>query len=436
VKPPPVGSVIAGHRLEAEIGRGGMGVVYMAHHLALDRRAAIKVIAGELGEHVDFRARFIRESRIVGRIEHPNVVTVRDAGEADGVLYIAMPLVEGVDLGTLIRIYGRLPVALSGRLLAQVAAGLDVAHAQGLVHRDVKPANVLVSARGGAHHAFLTDFGLAKTVGGGSSAGATAADTVLGTIDYIAPEQIESATTVDGRADVYALGCVLYHAITGEIPFPRPSTPQKLWAHVHDSPPSMLDVDSAVPVAFQTIVRRALEKDPERRFASARDMRDALEAAVGGRPVPGTAAPVRPAGPGVDESGLCERFRGRTEMILREVDAGPGWRTYRARTEFDDRGMLTDATRRLVARYGHFALHLLEDQAAFGALVEHMGLQPQQGPDGIHWGRTEGPSGEPGAWVALRRHGNLACSADLADRRSDVPEWLEVDELARRLTSP
>jgi serine/threonine protein kinase len=437
--------MFAGHRLQAEIGRGGMGVVYMAHHVALDRRAAVKVIAAEHSERADFRTRFSRESRLVARIEHPNVVPVQNAGEHDGTLYIAMPLVEGIDLGSLIGIYGRLTPPLAGKLVMQVASALHAAHRLGLVHRDVKPANILVTGRQGEHHAFLTDFGLAKNIGAGS--GATAADVVLGTIDYIAPEQIESATTVDGRADIYALGCVLFHAMTGDVPFPRPSTPQKLWAHLHEEPPSTLDTDDAIPPAFQAVVRRAMDKHPDRRFQSADEMRRALEAALAGRevvvPEPETLpavtvgpAPSRRTSRQLSDPELQERFRGRTELALQEVDSGPAWHTYRARTQFDDRGLLTDATRRLVARYGHFTLHLLEDPDALPDLLEREHAEPDPDPDGTYWARLDDDPRHGGAWIALKPHGNLVCSAELPDRKAEDTTWWEVNDLAQRLTSP
>jgi hypothetical protein len=443
---PALGSTFAGHRLQAEIGRGGMGVVYMAHHLALDRRAAVKVIAGELSQRDDFRSRFSRESRIVARIDHPNVVPVQDAGEHDGTLYIAMPLVEGIDLGSLIGIYGRLSPQLAGRLVMQVASALHAAHRIGLVHRDVKPPNILVTARDGRHHAFLTDFGLAKRVTDGS--GQTAADTVLGTIDYIAPEQIEYASNVDGRADVYALGCVLFHAMTGDVPFPRPTTPQKLWAHLHEPPPSTLETDASIPPAFQGVVRRAMEKDPDRRFATADDMRRALEAALAGRaiadlatgtvPITDAAEPAAPARRGgrlLGDAELLERFRGRTELALQAVGDGPAWRTYRPATQFDDRGLLTEATRKLVGRYGHFTLHLLEESEALLELLESEHADPEPDADGTYWARLEDDPRGGTAWVALKPHGNLVCSAELSERKPE-DTWWEVNELAGRLIAP
>jgi serine/threonine protein kinase len=249
-----------------------------------------------------------------------------------------------------------------------------------------------VTARDGRHHAFLTDFGLAKRVAADSAS--TAADVVLGTIDYIAPEQIESAASVDDRADLYALGCVLFHALTGEVPFPRPSAPQKLWAHLHEEPPSALEADDAIPSAFQAVLRRAMEKDADRRFQTA-----------------------------------------EPELELEEIGAGPGWRTYKPRTMFDDRGLLTDATRRLVRRYGHFTLQLLESSDALPALLdqEHAENEPDQ--HGTYWARQDDIPRMQGSWVALRPHGNLICSAHLDDRTVDDVSWGEVNDLAQGLAS-
>jgi serine/threonine-protein kinase len=438
---PAPGALVAGHRLQAEIGRGGMGVVYLAHHIALDRPAAVKVIATELSEQAAVRTRFARESRIVARIDHPHVVPVQDAGDDDGVLYIAMPLVEGIDLGALIGIYGRLPATLAGRLVADVASALGAAHGLGLIHRDIKPANILVTGRGGRHHAFLTDFGLAKRLDG--TAGGTAADVVIGTIDYIAPEQIEHAATVDGRADLYALGCVLFHALTGDVPFPRPSTPQKLWAHLHEPAPSALDADETIPPAFQAVLRRAMEKDPERRFASAQEMRRALDDALAGREVdtlpsaaPPTGTPTRRSERVLSSAELQERFRGRTELTLQEIGAPAGWRSFRPRTQYDERGLLTPATQRLIGRYGHITLHLLEEPEMMEDLLVHLHAEPDPDPDGTWWAREHVDPRAGTGWIALRRHGNLVCAAALPEREADDPSRWEADDLVRRLVAP
>jgi hypothetical protein len=431
---PRLGDVLAGHRLDAVIGRGGMGVVYLARHLALDRAAAVKAIAAEHAANRDFRARFTRESRMVAAIDHPHVVAVQDAGEDDGVLYIAMALVEGMDLGDLIAAYGRLAPPLAARLIAQVASALDAAHRRGLVHRDVKPANILVGARGGAHHVYLTDFGLATRLGAGSSS--TAPDTVIGTLDYLAPEQIEAASEVDPRADVYALGCVLFHALTGAIPFPRPSMPQKLWAHVNAEPPSALDVDPSIPVAYQAIVRRAMEKDPEARFASAAEMEAALRSSLAGeQPTNGHApAAARPAARRVTARELCERFRGRTGHELEEGVSGGEWRSFVPRVDVDERGLLTEGTRAFIARYGQLTLNVLEEPHTFEDLLAAHGADAEPDPGGLHWARDDDPR-MPQGWLVVKRYANLVVCAHAAERRLDET-WAEIDRLAWSLVSP
>jgi hypothetical protein len=443
---PRLGDVLAGHRLDAVIGRGGMGVVYLAHHLALDRAAAIKVIAAEHAANRDFRARFTRESRMVAAIDHPHVVAVQDAGEDDGVLYIAMSLVEGMDLGDLIAAYGRLAPPLAARLVAQVASALDAAHRRGLVHRDVKPANILVGARGGAHHVYLTDFGLATDLGGGSAA--TAADTVIGTLDYLAPEQIESSSEVDPRADVYALGCVLFHALTGAIPFPRPSTPQKLWAHINAEPPSALEVDPTIPVTYQAIVRRAMQKERDARFSSAAEMEAALKASIAGEPqvtnghapapvtpaaVTPTAVTPAPARP-LTARALCERFRRRTGQELEEGGGGGAWRSFVPRVDVDHRGLLTEGSRAFITCYGHFSLSLVEAPDAFADLLAAHGAEAEPDARGLHWARDDDPL-FPEGWLVVKRYANLVVCAHVADRQLDET-WAEVDRLASSFVSP
>ena len=211
-----VGDVIAGYRLDELAGRGGMGVVFQATHIALERRVAVKLIAPELAANEQFRERFKRESRVAASIDHAHVIPIFDAGDEDGQLYVAMRFVEGTDLGELIAREVNLPPSQAVELTAQVGDGLDAAHERGLVHRDVKPANVLLESRGSGYHSYLTDFGLVKTVGEASGV-LTRTGQWLGTPDYAAPEQI-TGSEVDARTDVYALGCMLYHMIAGKPP--------------------------------------------------------------------------------------------------------------------------------------------------------------------------------------------------------------------------
>jgi serine/threonine-protein kinase len=274
-----VGSEIAGYRIEGVIGRGGMGVVYRATQRRLERSVALKLIAPAYAQDPEFRERFERESRIAASIEHPNVIPVHEAGEHDGLLFISMRFVDGTDLRALLSDEGRLAPGRTAALVSQVASALDAAHARGLVHRDVKPANVLVA---GGDHAYLTDFGLSKHTASG--AGLTATGQFVGTLDYIAPEQL-AGERVDARTDVYSLGCVLFETLTGEVPFPRDSDPAKLWAHMNEPPPRPTEVQPELPSRFEEVIARALAKHPADRYASAGDLGRAALAAVEGRDV-------------------------------------------------------------------------------------------------------------------------------------------------------
>jgi serine/threonine protein kinase len=206
----PAGSEIAGYRVDGIAGRGGMGVVYRATDLTLDRPVALKLISEEFARDESFRARFKRESRLAASIRHPNVITVFHAGEEGGLLYITTEFIEGTDLKTMIAERGSLEPRVAADITLQIASALDAAHAKGLVHRDVKPANVLIGAEDGGLHAYLTDFGLTKSTA--SQSAMTETGLFIGTIDYASPEQI-SGQPVDGRTDIYSLGCVLFEGV-------------------------------------------------------------------------------------------------------------------------------------------------------------------------------------------------------------------------------
>jgi serine/threonine-protein kinase len=254
-----------------------MGVVYRATQLALERPVALKVIATEIAHDARFRERFKREAQLAAAIDHPNVIPVHEAGEADGALYLAMRYVEGTDLGALIAREGALEPARAVRIVGQVAAALTAAHARGLVHRDVKPANVLI-ASGADEHAYLADFGLTKRT---SSAGGLTRDGMfVGTLDYCAPEQIRGEGA-DPRTDVYALGCVLYHCLTGRSPFDRESDVATMYAHLNDPVPVPSAVDERIPAALDAVVATALAKRPAARYPTATDLGRAVHAAAG-----------------------------------------------------------------------------------------------------------------------------------------------------------
>ena len=272
-----IGTELAGYRIVEPLGSGGTSVVYRAEHVRLGRPAALKLLTPAFGE-ADFRTRFLRESQLAASLDHPSIVPVYDAGEEDGLLYIAMACVDGDDLKTLLAREGRLDVRRTLRILGQIGSALDAAHARGLVHRDVKPANILV---GEGDRAFLSDFGVVKELSGN---GMTRTGSFIGTIEYCAPEQIEGQD-VDGRADVYALACVLYECLTGETPFHRPSEVAVLNAHLHTPPPKLSRAAPDLPAALEPVISKALSKSPLDRYATCGELVAAARAAAAERRV-------------------------------------------------------------------------------------------------------------------------------------------------------
>jgi hypothetical protein len=279
------GSEFAGCRIEGVLGRGGMGVIYRATELRLGRPVALKLIATEQASDPDVRERFEREARMTASIEHPNVVPVYAAGEEDGHLYLVMRYVPGTDLHALLRSEGRLAPVRAAAIVAQVGDALDAAHAAGLVHRDVKPANILIVGAsppdGRRDHAYLSDFGITRVQS--SETRITDSGNWIGTVDFMAPEHLRGEPT-DARADVYALGCVLFTALTGTPPFRRETVPATITAHLHDPPPRPSETPG-VPVAFDSVLARALAKEPAGRYPSAGDLGRAARAAATGEQV-------------------------------------------------------------------------------------------------------------------------------------------------------
>ncbi len=264
------GDLLAGYQIEGYVARGGMAVVYRARDLSLGRRVALKLIAPELATNDKFRQRFIRESELAASIDHPNVLPIYAAGESEGVLYIAMRYVDGADLGHVIADAGRLDPAAVLPMFTQVAAALDTAHAHGLIHRDVKPGNILVArmpGEAGESHVYLTDFGLTKR--STSLSGFTTAGHFIGTIAYVAPEQI-AGREVTRAADVYAMGCVLYEALSGMAPFQRDDDAAMLWAHMSSMPQPLAGFVPGIPEAVDEVIARAMAKDPQERTESCR----------------------------------------------------------------------------------------------------------------------------------------------------------------------
>jgi serine/threonine protein kinase len=277
---PGVGGTFGEYTIDALLGRGGMGTVYLATHERLGRKVALKLLAPELAHDEAFRARFLRESRIAASLDHPNVIPIYDANEIEGLLYLAMRYVNGPSLHSLVRERGPLTAAEAARIVEQVAGALDAAHGAGLVHRDVKPANVLVAEP--EQHVYLCDFGLAKQT---SSAGTTQTGFFLGTLDYAAPEQIEGRE-VDARTDVYALGGVVFYCLTAQSPYVRGGDVALLQAHLNDPPPVPSRVRTDVPSPIDAVVARAMAKAPAARYPTAGALASGLRRAVAGEEVP------------------------------------------------------------------------------------------------------------------------------------------------------
>ena len=313
------GDVFGGFRIESIAGRGGMGVVYRAVQLDLGRPVALKLIASDRAADPAFRERFQRESRLAALIDHPNVVPVHGAGEAEGQLYLVMRYVPGTDLHRLLKRDGPLEPMRAAEIVAQVGSALDAAHAAGLVHRDVKPANVLIAG----DHAYLGDFGLTRLLS--SEEQLTETGQWLGTTDFSSPEQLQGER-IDARADIYSLGCVLHAALLGGPPFPRSTVPATLLAHLHDPPPR--PSERGAPEGFDRVMARALAKHPADRYPSAGDLGRAALAAARGEPVTesersvavGPAAPDAPARNGHASPPTALTIAERTESTRVQED--------------------------------------------------------------------------------------------------------------------
>jgi serine/threonine protein kinase len=273
------GSVVGGYRIDELIGRGGMGLVYRSTNVALNRIYALKVLTPALAEDEQFRQRFRREMRIAASLHHPNIVAIHNAGEHDGLLFFVMDYVTGTDLRASLIKQGALDPARAVDLLEQFASALDAAHRGGLVHRDVKPANIMITVKDGQEHAYLTDFGLAKKFDGASAL--TQKGLMVGTVDYMAPEQITGNRT-DARTDIYALGCVFYQMLTGRVPYERENSVATLFAHVHEPPPPLDGVITDTYPAFVPVLEKAMAKEPIDRYFSAGDFADDAAAALTG----------------------------------------------------------------------------------------------------------------------------------------------------------
>src|SRR5262245_54577348 len=275
----PTGTVLAGFRVDSLIAQGAMGAVYLAEAPG-GRRVALKLLSPELAHDERFRQRFLRESQLAAGLDHPHIVPTIASGEEDGVLFLAMAYVEGSDLRDLLRREGRLEPERAIALVAQVAEALDAAHAAGLVHRDVKPGNILLSEGREDEQAYVCDFGLARHVTSVSSL--TGDRGFVGTIDYVPPEQVEGGP-IDGRADIYSLGCVLFECLAGERPFERESELAVVFAHLNEPPPQITDLRPDLPEAFDGVFATVLAKSPNERYSTCGELVVASRAALQGK---------------------------------------------------------------------------------------------------------------------------------------------------------
>ena len=277
------GVVLAGYRVASLVGEGAMGAVYLAEEVSTGRRVALKLLAPELARDERFRERFLRETEFAASLEHPHIVRTLESGEDAGTLYLAMPYIEGSDLRELLRAEGRLEPERAVALVEQIAQALDAAHRGGLVHRDVKPGNILVAGEPPAEHAYVCDFGVSRHVSSVSSL--TGDRGFVGTIDYVPPEQIQGGT-MDGRADVYSLGCLLFECLSGARPFDRDSELAVVFAHLNEPAPRLSDLRPELPEVFDGVFATALAKAPDDRYSTCGELAAASRAALDGKTLP------------------------------------------------------------------------------------------------------------------------------------------------------
>jgi serine/threonine-protein kinase len=408
---PAVGRSFGGYTIESLLGRGGMAAVYLATHARLARKVALKVIAPVVADDEDFRSRFLLESQLAASLDHPNVIPIYDAGEVEGVLFLAMRYVPGSSLRQLLRVRGQLPPKETVQIVEQVAAALDAAHAAGLVHRDVKPGNILLADVDA--HVYLCDFGLAKRE---SSHGLTRAGAFLGSVDYCAPEQIEGRT-VDGRADVYSLGCVVFHCLTGEPPFRRDGEFAVLNAHLHDAPPAVSDLRPDLPRAFDAAVATALAKDPDARFQTAGALAKGLRGDDDAtRAAPALEAPTR---------ALVRPWRRRRLIAALVLAAAIA--------------IVAAVTAVLATRSSHESPPAATPQSAalrtFVVRIEHLLEQSQSGRSDIAYALTRGfncsiPRSEAAARVKSVADNRQSILVQLGNLRTPTPE---ADDVVTRL---
>jgi serine/threonine-protein kinase len=311
VEDPLLGKTIAGkYRIEQLIRRGGMGAVYRGKHVMMDKTVAIKVLRPSLSADDDVVARFSREAKAASRISHPHAVSVTDFGEAEnGLVFLVMEYLDGRTLKDIIKTEGPLPLPRVVEIIKQVAGALDAAHAEDVVHRDLKSENIMLLRRDGGDSAKVLDFGIAKILqpAGGRDAGITSPNLVIGTPHYMSPEQCSESSTIDGRSDVYSLGIIVFEMLTGRVPFLGESSTSIMMKHVQDPPPSLLAVRPDLPSGVEDVVTRALAKQPDDRFPTTGDLAEALSEAAAATVASGGAFPRQvyrsdAAGPPLDDA--------------------------------------------------------------------------------------------------------------------------------------
>jgi serine/threonine protein kinase len=312
-----VGTDVAGYAVESVLGSGAMGVVYVARQRSPERRVALKLITPAFANDEVFRRRFLREATAAAAIEHPHILPVYAAGESNGTLFMAMRLIDGRDLREILRGSSGLPLDRIERIVGQVGGALDAAHARGLIHRDVKPGNVLVTEQLDAEDGdfcYLMDFGV-STWTASSAATITATGQMVGTANYMAPEQIEGGG-VDGRTDLYSLGCVLYECLTGRAPFSGRSAPAILYGHLHEPAPSPSSIRTDLPLGVDAVIDRALRKVPEERYPSCRELSRDLHAALTDSTATMPTVTLVPSSSRSPEASPSRRRRGRATWIV------------------------------------------------------------------------------------------------------------------------
>lgn len=287
----PADSLFAGYRIERVLGAGGMGTVYLARHPDLPRSEAVKVLSADLSRDPAFRARFLREADVAASLDHPNIVSIHQRGEQNGTLWIAMQYVEGTDADKALEA-GTMTAPRAVRIIAEVGEALDYAHHRGVVHRDIKPANILLSELTGSdERVLLTDFGIARALG---DIGLTTTGAVMATLAFAAPEVL-AGQQFDHRADLYSLGCTLFRLLTGRSPYYQADGAVAVMAaHLHQPPPSVTVLAPWLPPQMDSVIARAMAKDPAERFGTARQLADAAAQALDGRGAPQRSTPTQP----------------------------------------------------------------------------------------------------------------------------------------------